>query len=427
LRNIKENAPPVPEKDIVRNRYKERKELSEVFYDIELITPMYGGGAIAGINDPTFPIRPSTVRGQLRFWWRATRGAKFETAEALFKEEEKIWGSTEKPSGTIVKVTAPKWEQSRNYIGSRDDNYGFRRFGPEAYVLFPAASDTSRHNLVKEGLVFKVEISFERRFEADILCAVWAWVNFGGIGARTRRGCGALYCKELSPEKASIESITQWWKRKIDNYAIQLNAERDWPTLFQILTGPVQTDSLRAWQECIKPMKDFRQGVGIGRNKGSRDPRRPGRSFWPEPDTLRRVFEKHNPEHKPNPDMPDGFPRAAFGLPVIFHFAASRGDPDSEIRPKGNTRMASPLLLRPIKAQCDQKVVPAVIYLRGTTLKRKELEVKGSSKTFEMKNIVNPEFAKYPNAPMRKHSQSGSAVEAFLSYTKEQGFQEVPL
>jgi CRISPR-associated protein Cmr1 len=319
----------------------------------------------------------------------------------------------------------PERIESRKYISPKDDNYGFKRFGPEAYVLFPATSN--KHDLVKEGLAFKAAISFERQFEADILCAVWAWVNFGGIGARTRRGCGALYCKELSPEKASFESIAQWWKRKIDGYAVKLGVERDWPTLSQILTGPAQGDSLRAWQECIKPMKDFRQGVGIGRNKGNRAPGRPGRSFWPEPDTLRRILRKHHPDHKPNPNMPDGFPRAAFGLPIIFNFMASRGDPDSEIHPEGNTRMASPLLLRPIKAQADQKVVPAVICLRGTTLKGKGLKVKGSSEAFGIKDIVDPAFAKYHNAPMQKRSSSGSATEAFLSYTKEQGFQEVPL
>jgi CRISPR-associated protein Cmr1 len=430
LRTIdeKKKAPPAPNASVARDRYKERGKLCEKTFEIELITPLYGGGAEAGVNDPAFPIRPSSVRGQLRFWWRATRGARFDTAEKLFEEEKKIWGSTEKPSGTVVKVTAPEWAQSRNYIGPRDNNYEFQRFGPESYVLFPAAADTSRHNLVKEGLVFKAGISFKQQFETDILCAVWAWVNFGGIGARTRRGCGALFCKELSPEKATHDSIVQWWKRKVDDYGLQIGVEREWPTLFQIFTGPVQPSSLKAWQESIKPMKNFRQGVDIGRNKGSRDPRRPGRSFWPEPDTLRRAFGKHNSEHKPDPAMPNGFPRAAFGLPIIFHFAASRGDPESELRLKGGgMRMGSPLILRPLKARDDQKAVPAVVYLRGTTLKGKKLELKNlNNKDFGAEYFVNPDFTEYRNSPMQKRSTSGSAIEAFLTYAaKEQGFQEV--
>ncbi|MDR1620924.1 MAG: type III-B CRISPR module RAMP protein Cmr1 [Synergistaceae bacterium] len=423
MRTIEESAPPAPQKDAVRDTYKAGKELSGKTFDIELITPMYGGGAIAGVNDSAFPIRPLSVRGQLRFWWRATRGAKFNTAEELFKAEEEIWGSTEKQSGTVVKVTAPEWAQSRNYIGSKDDNYGFRRFGPESYVLFPAAADTSRHNLVKEGLAFKIEFSFEQRFKADIFCAVWAWSSFGGIGARTRRGCGALFCKELTPEKTALDSVARWWQRKIEEYELQLGVKREWPTLFRILTGPAQANSLQAWQESISPMKNFRQGVGTGRNKGSRDPRRPGRSFWPEPDTLRRLLKKNNPAHKPDPNMPDGFPRAAFGLPILFHFAGSRGDPESEIHPKKSTRMSSPLILRPLKTQGGPDAVPVVIQLQGTKLN--DLEVKGSSKTLGSEDIANPRFSTYRNAPMQKRSSSGSAIEAFLSYVKEQGFREV--
>jgi CRISPR-associated protein Cmr1 len=426
LRTIKENAPPAPQG---LEKYRAEKKLCEKTFDIELITPLYGGGAEAGKNESTFPIRPSSVRGHLRFWWRATRGARFATAEELFEEEEKIWGSTAKPSGTTLKVIAPKWEQSRDYIGPRDDNYGFHRYGPEGYVLFPAAADTSRHNLVKEGLVFKVEISFAQQFEADIRCAVWAWVNFGGIGARTRRGCGALYCKELSPEKAAYDSVVRWWKRGIDDYGLQLGAEREWPTLFQVFTGTSQRDSLQAWQKSVEPMKNFRQGVqgvGIGRNKGSRDPKRPGRSFWPEPDTLRRAFGKNNPEHRPDPAMPDGFPRAAFGLPIVFHFAASRGDPESELYPKGSTRMASPLILRPLRTQDEQKAVPSVVLLRGTTLKGKKLELKNlNNKDFGANHVINPDFAAYRNAPMQKRSANGSAIEAFLTYAKEQGFEGV--
>lgn len=42
-------------------------------YEIELITPMFGGGVLTRENDPSFPIRPTSIRGQLQFWWRATR------------------------------------------------------------------------------------------------------------------------------------------------------------------------------------------------------------------------------------------------------------------------------------------------------------------------------------------------------------------
>ena len=58
-------------------------------YDIEVITPLFGGGVEAGVNDPITLIRPSSIRGHLRFWWRATRGAAFSTAAEMRQREAK--------------------------------------------------------------------------------------------------------------------------------------------------------------------------------------------------------------------------------------------------------------------------------------------------------------------------------------------------
>lgn len=61
-------------------------------YAIEVITPLFGGGVEPGVNDPITLVRPSTIRGHLRFWWRATRRERFDTVAGLRQREEKIWG-----------------------------------------------------------------------------------------------------------------------------------------------------------------------------------------------------------------------------------------------------------------------------------------------------------------------------------------------
>jgi len=38
-------------------------------YEIELITPMFGGGVEPRANDPSFPIRPTAIRGLLQDAW----------------------------------------------------------------------------------------------------------------------------------------------------------------------------------------------------------------------------------------------------------------------------------------------------------------------------------------------------------------------
>ena len=51
----------------------------------------------------------------------------------------------------------------------------------------------------------------------------------------------------------------------------------------------------------------------------------------------------HEPEHRAR-----GFyPRAAFGLPIVFHFKDGEDPRDQVLNPVGHDRMASPLILRP--------------------------------------------------------------------------------
>ncbi|MBI5811328.1 MAG: type III-B CRISPR module RAMP protein Cmr1, partial [Meiothermus silvanus] len=43
----------------------------------ELLTPLIGAGSSPFINDLQMPIRGGSIRGVLRFWWRATCGNRF--------------------------------------------------------------------------------------------------------------------------------------------------------------------------------------------------------------------------------------------------------------------------------------------------------------------------------------------------------------
>jgi CRISPR-associated protein Cmr1 len=220
------------------------------------------------------------------------------------------------------------------------------------------------------------------------------------------------------------ETVNQWLKEKIDEYELKFDIEHAWPTLSrQILTGSTEENSLKAWKNAFKPLRDFRQAEDIGRNKGSQ---RPGRSRWPEPDTLRRIF-RYSPQHKPDPDMPDGFPRAMFGLPIIFEFRGDPKDPPkSELYPRGKKRMGSPIILRPLKMQNTQNL-PMAVFLSVPA--PEFLEIKGRKTSFGVDSIVSPVFAKYRNSPILGRSINGNAIEAFIAYLKdeERGFQEVSL
>lgn len=414
-------------------------------YTIAVITPLFGGGTKPGVNDPITLIRPSSIRGHLRFWWRATRGAKCQTVEELRQREGEIWGTAKNPSPVTIRVGVPQWSQQRE----PKDSYGFPRYGAEAYALFPAQQNGNV--LCKEGLAFSLTVRWltnaklqalrqkenAQRHRAkkpllpekiqdislDIEAAVWAWVNFGGIGARTRRGCGALYCQDFAPP--TVSNVADWLTNARKKYELPEKPQpRPWSTfgaIYLALKNPLS--ALTAWNEAIRTLQEFRQGIGIGRKTG------PGRSYWPEADSLRAITGRSDSEHASSTTLRNlrnnpAFPRAALGLPIVFHFKDPADSPNnSELYPKGQTRMASPIILRPLALNVGGQAVALIVQL--TTLRLEALVLKKLLTNPELtaSHISRPELANYDKSPL-KRSPHGSALEAFIAFAKEKGFQE---
>lgn len=434
-------------------------------YEIQLITPLFGGGTNAGVNDPVTLIRPSSIRGQLRFWWRATRGANCATTAKLRQREGEIWGTTDNPSpvGIQVKVeenddpfecASHKWDKNM-----RHGNGGYRlkwsapfdtRNSPLPYALFPfqgRAPDGEEprdpSKMVRSArfkLIIQISSHNCGNIEKDVEAAVWAWVNFGGIGARSRRGCGALYCMMSDPQDLdftppSSQNFNEWLKKRISNYGLVLSANRSWPTLGKIYLGhEVGTNSISCWEECISVMKEIRQGVGLGRDSSSGS--KPGRSKWPEAESVRNIATsqqgmKTRPSkwHPPDPRMPDiAFPRAEFGMPIIIEIRGEGLKPT--LQPyEDHDRMASPLILRPIRFS-NSRFAAMIIRLNTPPLSsaylkpgKKDLSM---GRTISASEISDPGRSAFPESPRHKFCAGGcSALDAFVLFARNRGFGEV--
>src|ERR1035437_1975102 len=83
------------------------KDRSSLEIDISLVTVLYGGGAVAGYPTEIPPLRPSGVRGSLSFWWGPTRGAEYNSWQALREREGQIWGDTDRQSPVRIRVDCP--------------------------------------------------------------------------------------------------------------------------------------------------------------------------------------------------------------------------------------------------------------------------------------------------------------------------------
>ena len=360
--------------------------------EYELITPLFGGGVEPGQCDDLTPIRGTEIRGHLRFWWRATRGGRYgDDLDALRKDEALIWGAAST-------AKAPRPAQVQIVVESRATGQPirYRELDPDLqYAAFPLQEGNKP---IRSGVRFALRISFPQKIEfldengrtqvfknvtAEVEAALWAWEAFGGVGARTRRGFGALRCTHkdgvafsFAPAANNLDEV----RNLIDDGLYEHLIEGKWPKdvphlsvdIFYCRISLVKRSSDEAWKTLIGGLKKFRQ-------------HRPGfgRSRWPEPDAIRKltkqwlkpgVKEPSHPGHLPNPNNSGKFPRAAFGLPIVFHFKDSDEanptntdkDPrDVVLRLLSHDRLASPLILRPL-CLSEGRYVGIAILLEGT-------------------------------------------------------------
>lgn len=330
-----------------------RRSAKEEPQEYRFLTYVFGGGVRIRehrkLRDELTPVRGASIRGQLRFWWRACNPGGCETLAKLRAREAEIWGATSAPSRVTVEVIEqPKPPQEVAVYREGGGVYrGMEAYAYGAFPLQPAREARDR----RPGVLFdyrkssfSLRLTYPRDLAADVQEALWAWEAFGGLGARTRRGFGAVH-----PTKTPVQL------REVKSFLARLETRPRIPGVPSLagarmaFSETASFDALDAWKTGLDLLRRIRQGPGFGRNHGQ-EPRRPGRSRWPEPDEIRRLTGAASSRHDKPEVSVRSFPRAAFGMPIVFHFKDS-GDPSCkplELRPKEFERFASPLLLRPV-------------------------------------------------------------------------------
>jgi CRISPR-associated protein Cmr1 len=280
---------------------------------------------------------------------------------------------------------------------------------------------------------------------SEIEEAVRAWLAYGGLGARTRRGCGAL---------GPLKETAQPSLPKIDA---------------RIFVDRPDQDALSAWKKTLGVYRDFRQ-TPRGRDHQKKTPGGlvtvPGRSHWPEADSIRQITgcalkpragtrpsgvpADEDPQDHSAPVVPaealPSFPRAVLGMPIHFHFAdgpgkhrpgaADRDPGDVQLVPTLKTegghwedqeRMASPVLTRPL--WIDGHWRPGIVILNhrlpqglGARLKGKQVNAGGRDcdRIIPHHQIIDPRLRS-----VRPLSDESDAIGALIKYlTTELNWEE---
>jgi len=416
-----------------------------------LITPLFGGGVQAGVADPVTPVRGSVIRGHLRFWWRACRGGAFDGNLQRMKEaEDRLWGaastSDQPRSPDVVEISvsdvkegqpfAYKDAQGNPVRNARGDRI-IRFFDPDSpygYVAFPF-QDRERNRtepIVREGVEFSLTVRYRAADDAHIHAALWAWETFGGLGARTRRGFGALQCVEVEGKPLSVPdagTFRRTLRANLEHHVEDSNWPANVPHLRRDISLKMTSDCsspLDAWTKLIAALKDFRQN----RNRSRTGRQGQGRSRWPEPDEIRRLTGQASTLHSTPLSTTSAFPRAAFGLPVTFSFKDSKEndkygtqgppyDPDKtalqgqEKDGRKYERLASSLILRPV--QCGNgKAFGLALLLDAPRLPPGGVVLKGAPGNPVVRTTLTPAEAAAITQAIPKLKGNPDILKAFL-------------
>lgn len=319
--------------------------------DVELITPLFGGGVEAKKVDEACWLRGSEVKASLRFWWRALYGHRYPTSKDLHEAESKLFGSAKGNEGVaspvavgVVQIQAP--ELHRLNLPQGD---------PMAGAYFPALPGQGNNEDVLLGgpgatarlsLVFRKSLAPALRKEVQE--ALVAFLVLGGAGSRTRRGAGALAPIDPGQAKsfgypASEAELDAWIARfgkgavQVPGYFFSLHRKGVLLRTAQAQTAPAVHRSL------LEHWRGFRQNRRHPEGFQGRSPW--GQSRWPEGDVVRRFVRKNFSAHTPHESHTNQAPRALLGLPIVVHFKEQMRQEHHQIRHEASDRYASPVWL----------------------------------------------------------------------------------
>ena len=164
---------------------------------LTVTTPMFCGGA-----DQHAEARVPSLRGALRFWFRALAGhALGDNLAGIAKAETAVFGDTERSAPILIRIRHPV-QATENRSPAFVTRTTRDRFPGIAYLLGPGLTDRiNRQTVLTRGYIdvgTPIHVQLRRRPHCTdhawdlTLSSLWLLCNFGGLGARVRRGFGGL-------------------------------------------------------------------------------------------------------------------------------------------------------------------------------------------------------------------------------------------
>jgi len=169
--------------------------MGKIVFECESVTPIFMYGA----DGKTPELRPASIKGLMRFWWRAINGDS--DIERLKEAENRIFGSTKNRSLVTIRLKPSK---------ILDENIvKIEKIPKIGYLWYPFYLDNAhKEKSCIVNLKFDVILSsYDKEALQDASYAFILLSLFGGLGSRSRRGGGSFRIKSINNKNYELISI----------------------------------------------------------------------------------------------------------------------------------------------------------------------------------------------------------------------------
>lgn len=246
----------------------------------EVVTPLF----LYGADGKKSELRISSIKGLLRFWWRAIN--HHLSIEELRKKEFLIFGG-------VSEDDKNKTVKSKVSIRMLDKHLTTLDFSKELnkndysgiYYLLYSVIDLNKKEAINTGDCFEIEFkTTQKEFLEEYLKALLFLQFFGGLGTRNRRGAGSIRIIELKGYDEfnyikykglfytdSINSKEELIKRFKELSSLVNNKAKE--NSYSVVKGSkvIIFDSKKTWQEALnfigEKFKKFRADIYKSNNK----------------------------------------------------------------------------------------------------------------------------------------------------------------
>lgn len=216
---------------------------------LRIVTPLF----MAGANQQQAELRVASVKGVLRYWWRAIALGRLKSLDAVKTAEDQLFGSTEGQAQFVMRLDPPQVEGKLDNgkilkNGTTTVGSGARYLGYGVMEAFASSKKgTQAGQLTRPCLLPPIDTTLhiigksrakncpKEEDWQDLRQAIIALGLFGGLGSKSRKGYGSCNLVSLKQDQAS------YWTEPHDAQSLYDCITKFWSAITPVASLPAYT------------------------------------------------------------------------------------------------------------------------------------------------------------------------------------------